>query len=64
MPKAKAENSNSELTGKGGKKKIDRKEHERWYMDGHSSVMKKVQLLVKACLSSVVNVMEPILKQP
>lgn len=31
-------------------------------MDGHNSVMKKVQLLLKACLSCVVNMMEPILK--
>lgn len=41
MPKKcpKAEKPNPKLTGKGGKK--NQKEHERWYMDGHGSVMKK-----------------------
>lgn len=36
--------------------------HERWDMNSHNSITKEVQLLLKACLSSVVNMVEPTLK--
>ena len=61
MHKAKWEKPNPKLIGR-GEKKSEREVHERWDTDGHNSVMKKVQLLLKACLSSVVNMVEPILK--
>lgn len=61
--KAKGEKPNPKLTGRRGKKieKSEGEGHERWDTDGYNSVMKEVQLL-KACLSSGVNMMEPILK--
>lgn len=61
MHKAKGENPNSKLSGR-GEKKFRKQISWQWGMDGHNSVMKKVQLLPKSCLSWVVSMMEPILK--
>lgn len=68
MHKAKEEKPNPTLTGcvcvggvcvcVGNQSEV----HERWDMNSHNSITKEVQLLLKACLSSVVNMVEPTLK--
>lgn len=62
MHTAKGEKPNPTLTGGGVCAGNQREVNERWDMNSHNSVTKKEHLLLKACLSSVVNMVEPALK--